>query len=68
MSAGNDPRRGRVQEFLRHLDTERRLSPHTVSAYGRDLDVLLTELGDLSFEQMQNLHARRAVARLHARA
>ena len=67
MSAGNDPRRGRVQEFLRHLDTERRLSPHTVSAYGRDLDVLLTELGDLSFEQMQNLHARRAVARLHAR-
>lgn len=67
MAAGDDPRRSRVTEFLRHLQTGRRLSPHTVSAYGRDLDALLAELGELPFEQMQNLHARRAVARLHAR-
>ena len=67
MSAGDDPRRSRVAEFLRHLDTERRLSPHTVSAYGRDLDVLLAELGEMSFDQMHNPQARRAVARLHAR-
>ena len=26
-----------VPEFLNHLRTERRLSPHTVSAYARDL-------------------------------
>ena len=31
-----------VTNYLRHLEVERRLSPHTLSAYGRDLERLRT--------------------------
>ncbi|ROR34409.1 tyrosine recombinase XerC [Inmirania thermothiophila] len=36
--SGPDP--GAVEAFLRHLASERRLSPHTVAAYRRDLEAL----------------------------
>ena len=29
-----------ITSYLRHLEVERRLSPHTLSAYGRDLERL----------------------------
>ena len=68
MDAGDDdPRRSRIAEFLAHLQNERRLSPHTVSGYGCDLEALLTELGAAPLEQLQNPQVRRAVAKLHAR-
>ena len=68
MIAGDDdPRRSRIAEFLSHLQNERRLSPHTVSGYGRDLDALLVELGAAPLEQLQNPQVRRAVAKLHAK-
>lgn len=34
-----------IEDFLSHLANERRASPHTVSAYGRDLRQLATYLG-----------------------
>jgi integrase/recombinase XerC len=60
-----DPRHPRVAEFLRHLKTERRLSPHTVSGYGRDLLALLGRLPDTPLDCMQVAHVRRAMAALH---
>jgi integrase/recombinase XerC len=65
VAAAQDGRRARVDEYLQHLQAERRLSPHTVSNYGRELAVLITELEELAFEQMHNQHVRRAVARAH---
>jgi len=68
MATGDDdPRRRRIAEFLSHLQNERRLSPHTVSGYGRDLEALLAELGEAPLEQLQNPQVRRAAAKLHAR-
>ena len=68
MAAGDDdPRRVRVVEFLSHLQTERSLSPHTISGYGRDLERLLAELGEAPLEQLQNTQVRRAVAKLHGK-
>ena len=32
------PQRLEVQEFLTHLEKEKGQSPHTVKAYGRDLE------------------------------
>jgi len=68
MDAGDDdPRRSRIAEFLSHLQNERRLSPHTVNGYGRDLEALIAELGTAPLEQLQNPQVRRAVAKMHAR-
>ena len=36
---------GSVTSYLRHLEVERRLSPHTLSAYGRDLERLTVFAG-----------------------
>ena len=66
VTAPADPRRSRIIEFLHHLRTERRLSPHTVSNYGRDLEALLVRLGDTPLERVQQAQVRRAVAGLHA--
>jgi integrase/recombinase XerC len=54
--------------FLAHLAQERRLSPHTVEAYGRDVRTLIelaTHAAPLA--QIQAHHARRLAAQLHAR-
>jgi integrase/recombinase XerC len=60
-----------VQCYLDELAQQRRLSPHTVSNYRRDLLVLCTlvaELpGGLSLDQLQTHHVRRFIAQLHAR-
>ncbi len=65
--AALDSRRARVDEYLQHLQAGRRLSPHTVSNYARELTVLIAELEDLAFERMHNQHVRRAVARAHGK-
>src|SRR5712671_6938262 len=66
-AAHDDPRRRLLEAFLRSLQTERRLSPHTRSSYGRDIARLLEEAGDVTLEQVSPHLVRRTVARLHAK-
>jgi integrase/recombinase XerC len=59
-----------LADFLQRLKTERRLSPHTISAYQRDLNALL---GFCEREQVSSLaalesyHVRRFAAESHRR-
>src|SRR5688572_15212937 len=53
-----------IQDFLAHLRGERRASPHTVSAYQRDLQQLSTFLGD----RLGHAPALREVGKLELRA
>jgi integrase/recombinase XerC len=62
----DDPRRRQLDAFLQSLQSERRLSPHTRSGYGRDVARLLDEVGDAALEQISPHLIRRTVARLHA--
>jgi len=56
-----------IAAYLRHLEVDRRLSPHTIGAYKRDLNKLTAEAGGLPLQQWRDSHVRRAVARLHSR-
>jgi len=57
-----------LEGFLAHLAQERRLSPHTVEAYGRDVRALLDLVGRaVPLGGLQPHHARRMAAQLHAR-
>lgn len=53
--------------FLSHLATERRLSPHTVKNYGRDVELLLELTHPTPLFELDAHHIRRGVAILHAR-
>ena len=56
--------------FERHLATERRLSPHTVAAYGHDLQTLLQwceQQGIEAWTELDHQHVRTFAARTHAR-
>lgn len=55
----------RLAGFLAHLSQERRLSPHTVSNYGRDIALLFRLNGTGPLEAITIHHIRRFVARLH---
>jgi integrase/recombinase XerC len=57
-----------VEGYLAHLRVERRLSPHTLSAYGDALARLapLAEQAGVPLERVQTAHVRRFAARLHA--
>lgn len=55
-----------MQAWLRHLQANRRYSPHTLDAYARDLGDLVTLCGDFPPERIANGHIRQFVARLHA--
>jgi len=65
-------RRPEVTEFLTHLDKERGQSPHTVKAYGRDLEAF-TEFcdrhygGDWSWERVDRLGLRGFLGELQRR-
>lgn len=55
-----------VCDYLRGLEHQRRLSPHTLASYARDLDTLLTLLGEQRLADARAHHVRRAVAQLAA--
>ncbi|HEX5049583.1 MAG TPA: tyrosine recombinase XerC [Gammaproteobacteria bacterium] len=59
-----------VAAFLERLKTERRLSPHTISAYQRDLNALLgfcEREGVASFKALDSYVVRRFAAESHRR-
>ncbi|MCE1183830.1 MAG: tyrosine recombinase XerC [Rhodocyclales bacterium] len=55
-----------VDAWLAELSNQRRLSPHTLAAYRRDLDKLLASIGEQTLAEVQAHQIRRAVAQLHA--
>lgn len=63
--AGN--RQPLQEQFSNYLEKERRLSPHTVKNYGRDIALLLGLAGTTPLEQIHTHRIRRFVATLHAR-
>jgi len=54
-----------VDAYLGELAGQRRLSPHTLSNYRRDLEKLLAAAGELPLDQLLVHHIRRFVAGLH---
>lgn len=55
------------QGFLAHLGMERRLSPHTVKSYGRDVDLLLALAQTTPLHELGSHHIRRFAAILYGR-
>lgn len=53
--------------YLDHLANERRLSPHTIRNYGRDIAALIELSAGTSLRRLQVHEVRRFVAQLHAR-
>jgi integrase/recombinase XerC len=61
--------RNHIDGYLKHLGTERRLSPHTATTYARDLRALaeFMERGNLSdWKRVDSQHVRVFAARAHA--
>jgi integrase/recombinase XerC len=58
---------GAIERYLAHLRNERRLSPHTLSAYRRDADLLVALCGDRPLERLAGADIRRFVSTLHGR-
>jgi integrase/recombinase XerC len=54
-----------VDAWLAELADQRRLSPHTIANYRRDLDKLLAAAGEIPLAGLQVHHVRRFVAQLH---
>ena len=54
-----------VAKYLAELAEQRRLSPHTVSNYRRDLVRLLNLAGEMPLAELQVHHIRRFAAQLH---
>lgn len=74
MTTGPAPRDAKVtaaqaylRGFLEHLSHERRLSPHTVANYRRDVHALIELAGSTPLEQLRLHDIRHFIARLHAR-
>jgi len=55
------------ERYFAHLRHERRLAAHTVSAYARDLALLLALAGERSLEQLAGQDIRRFAAALHGK-
>jgi integrase/recombinase XerC len=65
----NPTSRAALKDFAQHLGSERRVSPHTVSAYQRDLTALLRWCEQQKLTDWQKLdhgHVRSFAARSHA--
>jgi integrase/recombinase XerC len=56
-----------LRDYLGHLANERRLSPHTILNYRRDIVALLGLAADTPLGKLQIHHLRRFVSQLHAR-
>ena len=56
-----------VLQWLEHLGTGRRYSPHTLAAYRRDLQHLVELAGALPLDHVSSGHMRRFLGQLHAR-
>jgi integrase/recombinase XerC len=54
-----------VTAWLKHLEVNRRYSGHTLSAYRRDLQQLVTLADGKSLDQLVNGNIRHFLARLH---
>lgn len=65
------PEDAKVEEYLRYLGAERKLSAHTVAGYGRDLRGLVAfsraEPHPVALEKLDTQHIRRYAAVLHGR-
>ena len=55
-----------VDAWLAQLETQRKLSPHTVAAYGRDLRELLALSGETAWQALAHQEVRRYTSKLHA--
>ena len=55
-----------VAQYLQHLAAERRLSPHTVDAYRRDLANLVRVAGDKPLDALDPSDIRRAIVALRS--
>jgi integrase/recombinase XerC len=71
MGKGNasavDPRPALLADFIRNLEQERRLSPHTAGNYRRDIEALFELTQGTPLERVLPPTIRRAVSQLHAR-
>jgi integrase/recombinase XerC len=56
-----------VEQFLAELAHQRRASPHTLSAYRHDLELLLGLVGDADARGLQPFQLRRQAMQLHGR-
>ena len=66
-SADSAAKRQLLDAFVGHLTNERRVSPHTISNYTRDVATLLELAGETPLDALEIHHLRRFVAQLHAR-
>ena len=55
-----------LSSYLAQLATQRKLSPHTLDAYGRDLRALLELSGDTPWTALAHNEIRRYTAKLHS--
>ncbi|MFP5417755.1 MAG: tyrosine recombinase XerC [Gammaproteobacteria bacterium] len=55
-----------VERYLQHLAAERRLSPHTLDAYGRDLANLVKLAGDTPLNELTPADIRSAIVKLRS--
>lgn len=58
---------GWVTAYLDQLRVQRKLSPHTVAAYGRDLAELQTLSGAVAWRTLTQVELRRYAAQLHSK-
>lgn len=56
-----------VERYLQHLASERRLSPHTLDAYRRDLANLVKLAGDKQLNELHSADIRSAIATLRGK-
>ncbi|WP_373990026.1 tyrosine recombinase XerC [Duganella sp. BuS-21] len=66
MSDAPDPKLAWIDAYLAHLAGVRRLSPHTVAAYARDLQELAGLSGAVEWTALDHHAIRRLTAKLHA--